>query len=88
MEAIEREPKLCDHMHLPVQSGSTKSVAGDARTYTREEYLEKIALIRGAKRPISITTDIIVGFPGETEADFDETLSMLDEAQYDASFWL
>jgi len=71
---------------LPVQSGSTKVLRAMARTYTREEYLEKIALIRGAKRPISITTDIIVGFPGETDEDFAETLSMLDEAQYDGVF--
>jgi tRNA-2-methylthio-N6-dimethylallyladenosine synthase len=86
VEAIEREPKLCDHIHLPVQSGSTKVLRAMARTYTREEYLEKIALIRRAARPISITTDIIVGFPGETEEDFAETLSMLDEAQYDGVF--
>src|SRR4029077_1299185 len=56
------------------------------RTYTRTEYLEKIAMIRGAKRPIAITTDIIVGFPGETEADFAETLSLLDEVRYDSLF--
>ena len=86
VQAIDREPKLCDHIHLPVQSGSTRVLRAMARTYTREEYLEKIALIRGAARPISITTDIIVGFPGETDADFAETLSMLDEAQYDGVF--
>jgi tRNA-2-methylthio-N6-dimethylallyladenosine synthase len=86
VEAIDREPKLCDHIHLPVQSGSTKVLRAMARTYTRQEYLEKIALIRGAARPISITTDIIVGFPGETDEDFAETLSMLDEAQYDGVF--
>ena len=86
VEAIDREPKLCDHIHLPVQSGSTKVLRAMARTYSREEYLEKIALIRAAKRPISITTDIIVGFPGETDADFDQTLSMLEEAQYDGVF--
>jgi tRNA-2-methylthio-N6-dimethylallyladenosine synthase len=56
------------------------------RTYTREEYLEKIALIRSARRPISITTDFIVGFPGETENEFEETLSLLDAVQYDSSF--
>src|SRR5258708_12167237 len=56
------------------------------RTYTREEYLEKIAMIREAKRPIAITTDIIVGFPGETETDFAETLSLLDEVRYDSLF--
>jgi len=56
------------------------------RTYTREEYLEKIAMIRGARRPIAITTDIIVGFPGETESDFEQTLSLLDEVRYDSLF--
>ena len=56
------------------------------RTYTREEYLEKIAMIRSAKRPISITTDIIVGFPGETNREFEETLSLLDEVRYDGVF--
>jgi tRNA-2-methylthio-N6-dimethylallyladenosine synthase len=86
VEAIDREPKICDHIHLPVQSGSSRVLREMARTYTREEYLEKIALIRGAKRAISITTDIIVGFPGETDEDFDETLRMLDEAQYDGVF--
>jgi tRNA-2-methylthio-N6-dimethylallyladenosine synthase len=56
------------------------------RTYTREEYLEKIAWIRAARRPISITSDIIIGFPGETESDFADTLSLLDESQYDGIF--
>jgi tRNA-2-methylthio-N6-dimethylallyladenosine synthase len=56
------------------------------RTYSREEYLEKIALMRGASKPIGITTDIIVGFPGETESEFEETLSLLEEVQYDSMF--
>src|SRR5437879_1948550 len=86
MEAIEREPRICDHVHLPVQSGSTRVLRAMQRTYSREEYLEKIAIIRGAKQPISITTDIIVGFPGETESEFEETLSLLDEMQYDSMF--
>jgi tRNA-2-methylthio-N6-dimethylallyladenosine synthase len=86
VKAIDREPKLCDHIHLPVQSGSTRVLRAMARTYSREEYLEKIALIRSAKRPISITTDIIVGFPGETDEDFEETLTMLDAVQYDGVF--
>ena len=73
-------------VHLPVQSGSTAVLRAMARTYTREEYLEKIALMKAAKRPISITTDMIVGFPGETERDFEETLSLLDEVQYDSVF--
>ncbi len=86
VEAIEQEPKICDHVHLPVQSGSTRVLRAMQRTYSREEYLEKIAMIRGAKRPISITTDIIVGFPGETESEFEETLGLLDEVQYDSMF--
>ncbi len=86
VEAIETQAKICDHVHLPVQSGSTRVLRAMQRTYTREEYLEKIAKIRAAKRPISITTDIIVGFPGETHADFDETLRLLDDVQYDGMF--
>jgi len=86
VEAIDAHPALCDHVHLPVQSGSTRVLRSMRRTYTREEYLGKIAMIRGARRPISITTDIIVGFPGEAEADFNETLSLLDEVQYDGAF--
>jgi len=86
VEAIDAHPALCDHVHLPVQTGSTRVLRTMQRTYTREEYLGKIAMIRGARRPISITTDIIVGFPGEAEADFNETLSLLDEVQYDGAF--
>jgi tRNA-2-methylthio-N6-dimethylallyladenosine synthase len=86
VEAIETQTKICDHVHLPVQSGSTRVLRAMQRTYTREEYLEKIAKIRAAKRPISITTDIIVGFPGETHEDFDETLRLLDDVQYDGMF--
>jgi len=86
VEAIDEVPELCDHVHLPVQSGSTRVLHDMLRTYTREEYLEKTAWIRAARRHISITSDVIVGFPGETEADFAETLSLLDAAQYDAIF--
>ncbi len=86
MEAIDEVPELCDHVHLPVQSGSTRVLREMLRTYTREAYLEKIAWIRAAQRPISITSDVIVGFPGETEEDFAATLSLLDAAQYDAIF--
>jgi tRNA-2-methylthio-N6-dimethylallyladenosine synthase len=86
VEAIEAVPGICEHVHLPVQSGSTKVLRAMARTYTREEYLVKIALMRAAKLEISITTDIIVGFPGETEKDFEETLSLMDVAQYDGAF--
>jgi len=86
VQAIESQSKLCDHVHLPVQSGSTKVLRAMQRTYSRDEYLGKIEMMRHAKRPIAITTDIIVGFPGETEADFEETLDLLDEVQYDGLF--
>ena len=86
VEAIEAHPTICDHVHLPVQSGSTAVLRAMARTYSREEYLEKIAMMKAARRPISITTDMIVGFPGETEKDFEETLTLLDEVQYDSVF--
>jgi tRNA-2-methylthio-N6-dimethylallyladenosine synthase len=86
VEAIEREPKICDHVHLPVQSGSTRVLRAMQRSYSREGYLEKIAMMRGASRPIGITTDIIVGFPGEMESEFEETLSLLEEVQYDSLF--
>src|SRR5467141_53922 len=86
VEAIDSVPTLCDHVHLPVQSGSTRVLDAMQRTYTRDEYLEKIALIRSARRSISVTSDIIVGFPGETEEDVAETLSLLEAAQYDGVF--
>src|ERR1700756_4715237 len=79
VEAIDAVPTLCDHVHLPVQSGSTRVLNAMQRLYARDEYLERIAWIKAAKREISITTDVIVGFPGETESDFAQTLSLLDE---------
>jgi tRNA-2-methylthio-N6-dimethylallyladenosine synthase len=84
--AIDSLPTLCDHVHLPIQSGSTRVLDAMQRLYTREEYLERVAWIRAAKRQISITSDIIVGFPGETEADFEQTLTLLDEVEFDAIF--
>jgi len=86
VEAIDAVPELCDHVHLPVQSGSTRILREMLRTYTREEYLEKIAMIREARRPISVTSDVIVGFPGETDEDVQETLSLLEAVQYDGVF--
>jgi tRNA-2-methylthio-N6-dimethylallyladenosine synthase len=86
VDAIGAVPTLCDHIHLPVQSGSTRVLNAMQRLYTREQYLERIACIKAAKREISITTDVIVGFPGETEADFAETLTLLDEVRYDGVF--
>lgn len=86
VQAIENNPVLCEHVHLPVQSGSTRVLQLMNREYTREQYLERVASIRQARRPISLTTDLIVGFPGETEADFEETLSLLDQVQFDGAF--
>jgi tRNA-2-methylthio-N6-dimethylallyladenosine synthase len=86
IQAIDSVPTLCNHVHLPVQSGSTRVLDAMQRLYNRDQYLERISWMKAAKREISITTDVIVGFPGETEADFDETLSLLDEVEYDGIF--
>jgi tRNA-2-methylthio-N6-dimethylallyladenosine synthase len=86
IEAIDAVPTLCDHVHLPVQSGSDRVLNAMQRLYSREQYLERISWMKAAKREISITSDIIVGFPGETEADFADTLNLLDEVQYDSVF--
>ena len=86
IEAIDAVPTLCDHVHLPVQSGSTRVLDAMQRLYNREQYMERISWMKAAKRDISITSDIIVGFPGETEQEFEETLSLLDQCQYDAIF--
>jgi tRNA-2-methylthio-N6-dimethylallyladenosine synthase len=84
--AIDAVPALCDHVHLPVQSGSTRVLAAMNREYTREWYLERISWIKAARREISMTSDIIVGFPGETEAELEETATLLDEVGYDAVY--
>lgn len=86
VEVIDAVPALCDHVHLPVQSGSTRMLDAMQRLYTKEQYLERIAWMKAASREISITTDVIVGFPGETDADFEETLHLLDEVGYDGVF--
>ena len=86
VQAIDEVSTLCDHVHLPVQSGSTRVLAAMQREYTRDQYLERISWIRAARRPISITTDMIVGFPGETLAEFEDNLTLLEDVQYDAVF--
>jgi tRNA-2-methylthio-N6-dimethylallyladenosine synthase len=86
VDAIASSPKLCDHIHLPVQSGSSRVVKAMNREYTREMYLERVAWIRAAKREISLTTDVIVGFPGETPSEFEETITLLHECQADGVF--
>ena len=86
VEVIDATPALCDHVHLPVQSGSTRVLNAMQRLYTRDEYLERISWIQSARRDISLTSDLIVGFPGETEREFEETLSLMDEVGYDSVF--
>ena len=86
VEAIDAHPTLCDHVHLPVQSGSSRVLDAMQRLYDRDAYLHRISWIKSSRREISLTTDIIVGFPGETEEDFQETLSLLEEVGYDGVF--
>jgi len=86
IEAIDSIPTLCDHVHLPVQSGSTRVLDVMQRLYTRDQYLQRISWMKSSRREISITTDVIVGFPGETEDDFQQTLSLLEEVGYDGVF--
>ena len=86
VDAIDAVHTLCDHVHLPVQSGSSRVLDAMFREYTRDEYLERISWMKTAKREISLTTDIIVGFPGETEDEFRETLALLTEVGYDGVF--
>ena len=86
VDAMDANPALCDHVHLPVQSGSSRVLARMDRLYTREQYMERIEWLKTARRKYAITTDIIVGFPGETERDFEDTLNLLDIVQYDSLF--
>ena len=79
-------PSLCEHIHLPLQSGSSAVLKRMRRTYTRERYLDRVSLIREHLPDCALTTDIIVGFPGETEADFQQTLEVADHVQYDGAF--
>ncbi|HEY1216324.1 MAG TPA: tRNA (N6-isopentenyl adenosine(37)-C2)-methylthiotransferase MiaB [Bryobacteraceae bacterium] len=86
IDAIDENPALCNHVHLPVQSGSTDVLSRMQRLYSRDEYMRRIEWMKNARRDIAITTDIIVGFPGETEQDFNDTLRLLDQVEYDAMF--
>jgi tRNA-2-methylthio-N6-dimethylallyladenosine synthase len=79
-------PALCEHIHLPLQSGSSTVLKRMRRTYTRERYLDRVALIREHVPDCALTTDIIVGFPGETEADFEQTLEVAEAVGYDGAF--
>ena len=86
IEVMGNSKKICKHLHLPVQSGSTRILQKMNRRYTKEQYLELVDKIRKAVPDISLTTDIIVGFPGETEEDFQETLDIVRKVRYDSAF--
>lgn len=86
IEAYGRLPKLANHVHLPVQSGSDRILAAMKRGYTHDWYLERIAKLRAVRPDICVATDFIVGFPGETQEDFDETMRLIEEVGFDASF--
>ena len=86
VEAMAGCKSVCEHIHLPVQAGSDRVLKLMKRAYTRKRYLEKVAMVRAAIPNVAITTDIIVGFPGETEDDFIETLALVEEVRYDQAY--
>ena len=86
VRAYREFPRVCRHIHLPVQSGSDRILADMGRRYTRAEYLAAVRRLRDFDPEFAVTTDVIVGYPGETEADFEETRSLMDEAGFDNSF--
>jgi tRNA-2-methylthio-N6-dimethylallyladenosine synthase len=84
--ALAEVPQVCEHVHLPMQSGSSRVLKRMLRRYTREGYAECVARLRAAIPTLNLTTDIIVGFPGETEADFAETLSLVEEIGFEDAY--
>ncbi len=86
LAAMAETPAVCEHVHLPVQSGSSRTLKRMLRRYDRERYLEVVAALRAAVPGIALSTDIIVGFPGETEADFQETLSLVEDVEFDDAY--
>jgi len=86
IETMATVPQICESLHLPVQSGSNAMLKAMARNYTREQYVELVRNMRAAMPGMTLSTDIIVGFPGETEEDFQQTLSMIEELQFDWGF--
>jgi len=86
IDAIDENPTLCNHVHLPVQSGSNAVLSRMRRLYSRDQYMQRIEWMKNARRDIAITTDIIVGFPGETESEFAETVRLAEEVEYDSMF--
>jgi tRNA-2-methylthio-N6-dimethylallyladenosine synthase len=87
MAAFGELPALCEHLHLPVQSGSNRILRAMNRGYSREAYLEKVARLRQSCPGIALSTDLIVGFPGETEADFEQTLDLVRQAAFEQAFY-
>jgi len=86
IQAVRDLPKVCKHLHLPVQSGSTRILRAMRRRYTREDYLDLVSRVRAEIPGVSLSTDVIVGFPGETAQDFEDTLSLASQAQYHSMF--
>jgi tRNA-2-methylthio-N6-dimethylallyladenosine synthase len=86
VRVMDARENLCEWIHLPAQAGSDRVLRTMRRGYTRREYIEKIGAIKGAKREIAITGDMIVGFPGETDSDFNETMSLVAEVEYDGLY--
>jgi tRNA-2-methylthio-N6-dimethylallyladenosine synthase len=86
VEALARLPKVAEHVHLPLQSGSNKILKAMHRVYTAEKYVDLVDRIRRARHGIAITTDIIVGFPGETESDYQQTRDLVEKIQFDNAF--
>src|SRR5881394_3051556 len=86
LAAMAETPAVCEHVHLPVQSGSSRTLKRMLRRYDRDRYLDVVASLRGTVQGISLTTDIIVGFPGETDADFQETLSLVELVGFDDAY--
>jgi tRNA-2-methylthio-N6-dimethylallyladenosine synthase len=85
-QAMADAPNICEHLHLPAQCGSDAILKGMYRGYTRARYLEKIAMVRKKIPDLTLTTDLIVGFPGESEEDFEQTLALVHEADFDSAF--
>jgi tRNA-2-methylthio-N6-dimethylallyladenosine synthase len=84
--ALRDLPRLCEHVHLPVQSGSDRILKAMHRTYTAEKYLRLVDQLRAARKDIALTTDVIVGFPGETESDYEKTRALVEQVQFDNAF--
>jgi tRNA-2-methylthio-N6-dimethylallyladenosine synthase len=85
-DALRDLPRVCPYLHLPFQSGSDRVLASMRRGYTRQEYLDKVALLRDRSPDLALSTDVIVGYPGETEAEFEETMGVLEAVGFDGLF--